>query len=87
VEFKTTLLAVPVQMVCGLADPVGLALTVTVAVIGLPTQNEGEGPVGVMVNVTVTSAVVVFVKAAPVIFPEPLAAMPVTLLVLFLVHA
>ena len=64
-----------------------MGLTITVAVIFAPTQLVGAGPVGVMVNVTVTGKVVVFVKAVPVILePEPLAAMPVTLPVLSLVH-
>ena len=58
-----------------------------VVVIALPTQNVGVGPVGVIVNVTVTAEVVVLVNVAPVIFPEPLFAIPVTLLVLSLVHA
>ena len=42
---------------------------------------------GVIVKVTVTAELVVLVNAAPVMFPEPLEAMPVTELVLFLVHA
>ena len=69
----------PAQTVCG--DPalaVAVAFTVTIAVIGLPTQKVGAGPVGVMVKVTVTDEEVVLVKAAPVIFPDPLAAIPVT---------
>ena len=58
-----------------------------VVVIALPTQNVGVGPVGVTVNVTVTAEVVVLVKVVPIIFPEPLDAIPVTALVLSLVHA
>ena len=42
--------------------------------------------VGVIVNVTVTGAVVVLVND-PLILPVPLTAMPVTVAVLFLVHA
>jgi hypothetical protein len=42
--------------------------------------------VGVRVKVTVIGAAVVFVKT-PLISPEPLAAIPVTVTVLFLVHA
>ena len=42
--------------------------------------------VGVMVKVTVMGAAVVFVRA-PLIFPEPLAAIPVTVTVLSLVQA
>ncbi len=41
--------------------------------------------VGVMVKVTVTGALVVFVRA-PLTFPEPLAAIPVTETVLSLVQ-
>jgi len=59
------------------------ACTVTVAVIGVPTH---PFAVGVIVNVTVTGAVVVLVND-PLILPVPLAAMPVTVAVLFLVHA
>ena len=55
--------------------------------IALPTQKVGVGPVGVIVKVTVTAEVVVLVNIAPVMFPEPLAAIPVTSVVLSLVHA
>lgn len=41
--------------------------------------------VGIMVNVTVANALIVFVNV-PVISPLPLAAMPVTVPVLFLVQ-
>ena len=59
----------------------GVGLTNTVAVTGEP----GVQPlaVGVIVNVTVTGALVVFVNV-PLILPEPLAAIPVTVTVLFL---
>lgn len=50
--------------------------------IAAPGQLFAEG---VMVNVTVTGAVVVLVNE-PLISPEPLAAIPVTEPVLFLVH-
>ena len=75
----------PEQMVCaaGVATPVGLGLTRTVAVMGVPSQPLS---VGVMVKVTVTGAVVVFVRVAVLIFPVPLAAIPVTATVLFLVQ-
>ena len=66
----------------GLADATGEGFTWTVAVTGAPVQPLA---VGVMVNVTVTAAVVVLVRA-PVILPEPLAAIPVTEVVLFLVQ-
>src|SRR5258705_4309432 len=58
----------------------GSGLTVTVAVIGVPGQ---PFAVGVIVKVTVTGAAVVFVNV-PLILPEPLAAIPVTVTVLSL---
>ena len=61
----------------------GVGLTSTAAVIAVPVQ---PFAVGVIVNVTVTGAFVVFVKV-PEILPLPLAVMPVTVAVLFLVHA
>ena len=64
------------------APPTEAASTKTVAVIGVPGQLLA---VGVIVNVTVTAALVVLVKI-PVIFPLPLAAIPVTVAVLFLVQ-
>ena len=60
----------------------GLGVTNTVAVIGVPVQPLA---VGVMVKVTVTAAVVVLVSA-PMILPVPLAAMPVTAILLSLVQ-
>ena len=54
----------------------------TVAVIGVPTQPLA---VGVIVNVTVTGDVVVL-DNEPLISPLPLAAIPVTVPVLFLVQ-
>jgi hypothetical protein len=74
----------PEQIVCdnGVADAVGTVFTNTVAIIGAPVTPLA---VGVMVNVTVMEAVVVFVKA-PVILPDPLAAIPVTEAVLSLVQ-
>ena len=72
------------QTVCddGVATAFGVGFTSTVASIGIPGQPLA---VGVMVNVTVTGAFVVLTKV-PVIFPEPLAAIPVTVAVLFLVQ-
>lgn len=72
-------------MVCeeGVATTFGVGLTNTVAVTGVPGQLFA---VGVIVNVTVIGAFVVLVNA-PLILPEPLAAIPVTVPVLFLVHA
>jgi len=61
----------------------GVGFTKTVAVIGAPGVQPNA--VGVIVNVTVTGAFVVFVNV-PDIFPLPLAAIPVTLAVLFLVQ-
>ena len=61
----------------------GHGFTVTVAVIDVPVQ---ELAVGFIVNVTVTGAVVVFIKA-PLMFPDPPAAIPVTKSILFLVHS
>lgn len=63
---------------------VGTALTVTVAVIGVPPQLFGE--VGVMVNVTVCDTVVLFISVPLILLPKPLAAMPVTFTVLSLVQ-
>ena len=75
----------PEQIVCedGVATAVGVGFTITVAVTAVPVQ---PFAVGVIVKVTVNGAVVVFVKA-PLIFPDPLAAIPVTVAVLFLVQA
>ena len=78
------MIVAPEQIVCdnGAADAPGPGFTSTVAVIGAPVQPLTEG---IIVNVTVAAAVVVFVNA-PVILPEPLAAIPVTAVVLFLVQ-
>src|SRR5256885_1730241 len=65
----------------------GCGFTIIVAVMLFPTQKVVDGPVGVIVNVTVTLEVVVLVNTAPVILPEPLAAMPVTEAALSLVQA
>lgn len=77
-------MAAPEQTVCddGVAMAFGKGSTVTVAVIFPPIQ---PAAVGVTVNVTVTGDEVIFVNA-PVISPLPLAAMPVTVPVLFLVQ-
>ena len=66
----------------GVATAVGVGFTNTVAVIGVPGQPLA---VGVMVNVTVTGAVVVLVSV-PLMFPAPLAAIPVAATVLSLVQ-
>jgi hypothetical protein len=75
-------IADPEQIVCedGVAVALGVGLTNTVAVTGVPAQPLA---VGVMVKVTVTGAFVVFVNV-PLISPDPLAAMPVTATVLSL---
>ena len=65
-----------------MAIALGVGFTKTVAVIGVPVQPLAFG---VIVKVTVTGAVVVLVSV-PVMFPLPLAAIPVTLAVLFLVQ-
>ena len=77
-------MAAPEQIVCvaGVAEPVGVGFTITVAVIGMPGQPFAEG---VIVKVTVTGADVVFVKL-PAMLPVPLAAIPVTLPVLLRVQ-
>jgi hypothetical protein len=64
------------------AFTVGVGFTATAAVMGAPGQPLA---VGVIVNVTVIKAFVVFVNA-PLISPLPLAAIPVTVAVLFLVQ-
>jgi len=64
-----------------LATTVGIGLTTTVAVVVAPLHV----PEDVIVKVTVTGASVVFVND-PEISPEPLAAIPVTAVVLSLVH-
>ena len=64
-----------------LAVNVGIGLTTTVAVMGVPLQV----PTGVIVKVTVIGASVVLVNE-PEISPEPLAAIPVAEVVLSLVH-
>ena len=77
-------IADPEQIVCGVgvATAFGTGFTTTVAVVVGPGQLLA---VGVMVNVTVTGADVVFVNV-PDILPDPLAAIPVTVAVLFLVQ-
>jgi len=72
----------PEQMVCVVGVSEAPGFTVTFAVMGAPVQ---PFAVGVMVNATVIGAVVVFVRE-PVIFPEPLPAIPVTVAVLSLVQ-
>jgi hypothetical protein len=74
----------PEQMVCAGVEgtTLGVGFTSTVAETGVPVQPLA---VGVMVKVMVTGAVVVFVNR-PAILPVPLAAMPVTGAVLFLVQ-
>jgi len=72
------------QTVCdaGVATASGVGFTNTVAVIAAPGQPLA---VGVMVNVTVIGALVVLVNE-PLMLPEPLFAMPVTVPVLSLVQ-
>lgn len=74
----------PEQLVCedGVAIASGVGLTSTVAVMEDPLQPFAAG---VMVNVTVIGAEVVLVNV-PLILPEPLFAIPVTVAVLSLVQ-
>lgn len=74
----------PEQIVCaeGVAAISGTGLTTTVAVMGMPGQLLA---IGVMVNVTVRGELVVLVNV-PLIFPVPLAPIPVTAAVLSLVQ-
>ena len=77
-------IAPPEQIDCdgGVATAFGVGLTRTVAVVVGPGHPLA---VGVIVNVTVTGAAVVLVNA-PLISPEPFAAIPVTTTVLFLIQ-
>ena len=77
-------IATPEHRVCdaGVATATGVGLTSTVAVVVGPVQ---PAAVGVIVNVTVIGAAVVLVNV-PLISPAPLAAIPVTDPVLFLVQ-
>ena len=83
----STIAAMPdpeqIDWLAGVATAFGVGLTRTVAVIAGPTQ---PFAVGVIVKVTVTGAVVVLVSV-PEMLPLPLAAMPDTVAVLFLLHA
>jgi hypothetical protein len=74
----------PEQIVCtaGATVTLGVGLTKIDAVIDVPGHPLAEY---VIVNVTVTGVVAVLVRV-PEIFPEPEAAMPVTLVVLSLVQ-
>lgn len=76
--------SMPEHLVCvkGRTEAIGVGLTVTVAITGVPSQPPAFA---VMVNVTITGEVVVLVKV-PEISPVPEAAMPVTEAVLFLVQ-
>ena len=79
-ERTIVVMALPEQIVCeaGVATALGVGLTKTVAVIGVPEQPLA---VGVIVKVTVIGALVVLVKE-PLMLPEPEAAIPVTVPVL-----
>jgi len=81
-------MAEPEQIVCadGVATAFGIGFTTTVAVIAVPVQvTPALVKDGVIVKVTVTGAKVVFVSV-PLILPEPLAAIPVTVALLSLVQ-
>ena len=60
-ELKATLLAVPPQIVCGEAEPTGVGLTVTVALIAEPVHN---GPVTAAV-VNTTSSIDIISELIP----------------------
>ena len=67
-----------------MATAFGIGFTTTVTVMGEPVQvTPALVKLGVMVKVTVTGALVVLVNV-PLMFPLPLAAIPVTETVLFL---
>lgn len=78
------MIATPEHFVCddGVATALGVGLTSTVAVIGVPVQLPDTG---VMVKVTVTGDVVELVRL-PLILPVPLATMPVAVTKLSLVQ-
>jgi len=79
-------IATPEHTVCddGVAVAVGVGLTITVAVVVGPVQvTPAFVYCGLIVNVTVTGALVVLVNV-PLIFPDPLFAIPVTETVLSL---
>ena len=61
----------------------GVGLTSTVAVVVVPTQPLA---VGVIVKVTVTGVKVVLVNVPLIRLPEPVAAIPVTVTLLSLIH-
>ena len=79
-------IAAPEQIVCAAGVPVTatvLALTATVDVTAVPLQPPN---LGVMVNVTVVVVLPLVFASMPAILPVPLAPMPVTVEVLFLVQ-
>ena len=85
VVLESAILVVPAEQIVwedGVAIALGVGFTRTVAVIGVPVHPFADG---VIVNVTVTGALVVLVSV-PLMFPLPLAAMPVTVPVLSLVQ-
>lgn len=82
------MIGTPEHTVCdaGVAVAVGVGLTTTVAVIGVPVQvTPPLVKLGVMVKVTVIGAAVVLVSV-PIMSPVPLAAIPGAVTVLFLVQ-
>jgi hypothetical protein len=84
----TVVMGLPEHIVCddGVATAFGVGFTTTVAVIGVPLQVvPAFVKDGVMVKDTVTGALVVLVNE-PLILPEPLAAIPVTVTALSLVQ-
>jgi hypothetical protein len=77
-------IATPEHLICVgfVALTIGVGFTITIAVIGVPSQ---PSALGVMVKVTNTGKAVIFVNV-PLMLPLPLAAIPVTVAVLFLVQ-
>lgn len=86
VTFPVKLIGViaPEQTVCAATEAmaVGVGLTVTLKVTGVPVHPFAEG---VTVKVTTTGALVVL-TSEPLMVPLPLAAIPVTVAVLFLLQ-
>ena len=73
VEFNATLLVLPLQTVCGDAEPTGLGFTVTSTVNGVPAQ---PAKVGVTVYRIIPAVVPVFVKVCAMVVPHEEAQLP-----------
>ena len=79
------MIGIPEQAACdaGVATAFGVGFTSTVAVVVGPAQPLA---VGVMVKVTVTGLMVLLVSVPLIGVPDPLAAIPVTAMLLSLVQ-